>query len=192
MDFTDGAQFDPGFVQHISAFVPNIEYAYQSLNRYSNFGMKKQQFKMLLPKIKKLIENYTGFYMGCMLWASYIKNLDNTRILNNFGFGTDYNEEETLSEVDFIINYPEQFKKDVKYYTGQNYSVDIDTINILNAYRNFLKINHGFTKTEMTSDIVVPDNFKNIGKDEEILAKIEEVIETGNLKDLTAYRGKLF
>ena len=192
MDFKDGAQFDPGFVQHISAFVPNIEYAYQSLNRYSNFGMKKQQFKMLLPKIKKLIENYTGFYMGCMLWASYIKNLDNTRILNNFGFGTDYNEEETLSEVDFIINYLEQLKKDVKYYTGQNYSADTDTINILNAYGDFLKINQGFTKTEMTSDIVLPDNFKNIGKDEEILAKIEEVIETGNLKDLTAYCGKLF
>ena len=192
MDFKDGAQFDPGFVQHISAFVPNIEYAYQSLNRYSNFGMKKQQFKMLLPKIKKLIENYTGFYMGCMLWASYIKNLDNTRILNNFGFGTDYNEEETLAEVNFIIHYLEQLKKDVKYYTGQNYSVDIDTINILNAYGDFLKINQGFTKTEMTSDIVLPDNFKNIGKDEEILAKIEEVIETGNLKDLTAYCGKLF
>ena len=46
MDFKDGAQFDPGFVQHISAFVPNIEYAYGSLNRFKKIEKKKQQFKI--------------------------------------------------------------------------------------------------------------------------------------------------
>ncbi len=192
MDFKDGAQFDPGFVQHISAFVPNIEYAYGSLNRFKNFGMKKQQFKMLLPKIEHLLENYLGFYTGCILWASYIKNLDDTPLLNNFGFGCEYNEEETLSEVDFILNYIEQLKKDVKYYTGKDFSIDSTSLNILNAYRSFLKANEGFTKTEKTSDIVLPEGFKNTGKDEEVLSKIEEVIETGNLKDLISLSGKLF
>ena len=192
MDFKDGAQFDPGFVQHISAFVPNIEYAYGSLNRFKNFGMKKQQFKMLLPKIEHLLENYLGFYTGCILWASYIKNLDDTPLLNNFGFGYEYNEEETLSEVDFILNYIEQLKKDVKYYTGKDFSIDSTSLNILNAYRSFLKANEGFTKTEKTSDIVLPEGFKNTGKDEEVLSKIEEVIETGNLKDLISLSGKLF
>ncbi len=192
MDFKDGAQFDPGFIQHISAFVPNIEYAYGSLNRFKNFGMKKQQFKMLLPKIEQLIENYLGFYAGCMLWASYIKNLDDTPILNNFGLGSEYNEEETLSEVDFILNYIEQLKKDVKYYTGKEFSIDSNSINILEAYRSFLKANEGFTKTEKTSDIVLPEGFKNPGKDEEILSKIEEVVENGNLKDLISLSRKLF
>lgn len=191
MDFKDGAQFDPGFIQHISAFVPNIEYAYGSLNRFKNFGMKKQQFKMLLPKIEQLIENYLGFYAGCMLWASYIKNLDETPILNNFGLGSEYNEEETLSEVDFILNYIEQLKKDVKYYTGKDFSIDSNSINILEAYRSFLKANEGFTKTEKTSDIVLPEGFKNPGKDEEILSKIEEVVENGHLKDLISLSGKL-
>ena len=191
MDFKDGAQFDPGFIQHISAFVPNIEYAYGSLNRFKNFGMKKQQFKMLLPKIEQLIENYLGFYAGCMLWASYIKNLDDTPILNNFGLGSEYNEEETLSEVDFILNYIEQLKKDVKYYTGKEFSIDSNSINILEAYRSFLKANEGFTKTEKTSDIVLPEGFKNPGKDEEILSKIEEVVENGHLKDLISLSGKL-
>ena len=191
MDFKEGAQFDPGFVQHISAFVPNIEYAYGSLNRFKNFGMKKQQFKMLLPKIEHLLENYLGFYMGCMLWASYIKNLEDTPVLNNFGYGMDYDEKETLSEVDFILDYIEQLKKDVKYYTGKEFSLDSNSMNIIEAYRAFLKINDGFTKVQKTSDIKLPEGFKNTGKDEEILQKIEEVIETGSLKDLVALSGKL-
>lgn len=191
MDFKNGAQFDPGFVQHISAFVPNIEYAYGALNRYSNFGMKKQQFKMLLPKIQHLLENYLGFYMGCMLWASYIKELENTPLLNNFGYGCDYDEAETISEVDFILNYVEQLKKDVKYYTGKDFSIDTTSLNILEAYKTFLKENKGFTQVEKTSDIVIPKSFKKLGKDEESLQKIEEVIETGNLKELISLSGKL-
>ena len=192
MDFKDGAQFDPGFVQHISAFVPNIEYAYGNLNRYSNFGMKKQQFRMLLPKIEHLIENYLGFYMGCMLWASYIKELDEMPILGNFGFGSEYNEEETLSEVDFILDYLPQLKKDVKYYTGKDYDFSETGMQILNAYRSFLKANEGFTKLEKTSDIVITKEIKKLGKDEEVLKKIEEVTENGNLKSLIELSGKLF
>lgn len=191
MDFKDGAQFDPGFVQHISAFVPNIEYAYGSLNRFKNFGMKKQQFKMLLPKIEHLLENYIGFYTGCMLWASYIKNLDDTPVLNNFGYGCDYDETETLAEVDFIINYIDQLKKDVKYYTGKDFSLDTNSMNILEAYRAFLKANKGFTGVQKTSDITIPDSFKKIGRDETVLTKIEEVVENGNLKDLIALSGKI-
>ena len=29
IDTKDGVQFDPGFIQHISAFEPNIEYVYK-------------------------------------------------------------------------------------------------------------------------------------------------------------------
>ena len=30
IDIEDGVQFDPGFIQHISAFEPNIEYVYNT------------------------------------------------------------------------------------------------------------------------------------------------------------------
>lgn len=192
MDFKDGAQFDPGFIQHISAFVPNIEYAYSSLNRFRNFGMKKQQFKMLLPKIEQLLDNYLGFYTGCLLWAGYIKNLDNLQILGNLAFDCEYDENETLEEVNFIIDYIEQLKKDVKYYTGKDFEIEENKIKILNAYREFLKLNKGFTKTEKTDDIVMPASLKKITKDDEILAKIEEVTESGDLKELLSLVGKLF
>ena len=49
-------QFDPGFVRHMSAFVPNIEYVYSSLAQFRNFSQKKQQFKMYYPKIQSLLK----------------------------------------------------------------------------------------------------------------------------------------
>lgn len=50
MNFDNGAQFDPGFVQHMSAFVPNIEYIYAGLNRLKNFTLKKINSKCITLK----------------------------------------------------------------------------------------------------------------------------------------------
>lgn len=186
MNFDNGAQFDPGFVQHMSAFVPNIEYVYAGLNRLKNFTLKKNQFKMYYPKIQSLLKNYLGFYLGCILWAAYISQLDEKPILNNLCFGGEYLEKETLSEVDFIMDYIEQLKKDVKYYTGQDFTIDENSINILNAYREFLIANKGFVETKTTKDIKLPTNLKTPSeKDlEEILSGIEKVIDNGKLYEL--------
>ncbi len=186
MNFDNGAQFDPGFVQHMSAFVPNIEYVYAGLNRLKNFTLKKNQFKMYYPKIQSLLKNYLGFYLGCILWAAYISQLDEKPILNNLCFGGEYSEKETLSEVDFILDYIEQLKKDVKYYTGQDFTIDENSINILNAYREFLIANKGFVETKTTKDIKLPANLKTPSeKDlEEILSGIEKVIDNGKLYEL--------
>lgn len=186
MNFDNGAQFDPGFVQHMSAFVPNIEYIYAGLNRLKNFTLKKNQFKMYYPKIQSLLKNYLGFYLGCILWATYISQLDEKPILNNLCFGGEYSEKETLSEVDFILDYIEQLKKDVKYYTGQDFTIDENSINILNAYREFLIVNKGFVETKTTKDIKLPTNLKTPSeKDlEEILSGIEKVIDNGKLYEL--------
>ena len=187
IDIKDGVQFDPGFIQHISAFEPNIEYVYNTLSTCRNFNQKKMQFKMFYPKIQSLLKNYLGFYLGCILWAVYIKNLDDEKpILNNLCFGGEYSENDTLEEVDFIKKYIEQLKKDVKYYTGQNFPIDSQSLNILDAYRNFLKENKGFVETKTTKDIKLPEGFKTPSdKDlKEILEGIEKVIENGKLYEL--------
>ncbi len=182
----DGVQFDPGFIKHISAFVPNIEYVYNTLNSCGNFNRKKQQFKMFYPKIQSLLKNYLGFYLGCILWAVYIKSLDNKKILNNLCFGGEYSENDTLNEVNFIEKYIEQLKKDAKYYTGQNFSIDAESLNILSAYREFLKANKGFVKSETTNDIKLPQDLKPPSKKdlEEIIAGIEKVTDNGKLYEL--------
>lgn len=186
IDIEAGVQFDPGFIQHISAFEPNIEYVYDTISTCRNFNQKKMQFKMFYPKIQSLLKNYLGFYLGCILWAVYIKNLDEKPILNNLCFGGEYSENDTLEEIDFIKKYIEQLKKDVKYYTGQNFSIDSQSLNILDAYRNFLKENKGFVETKTTKDIKLPEGFKTPSdKDlKEILEGIEKVIENGKLYEL--------
>lgn len=184
MDFENGVQFDPGFIQHMSAFIPNIEYVYNTLAAYRDFNRKKQQFRMYYPKIQSLLKNYIGFYLGCILWAVYIKQFDNKPIINNLCYGGEYDEKESLGEVDFIINYLEQLKKDVKYYTGQNFSIDSTSMNILEAYRAFLKSNEGFVKTQTTNDIKIPGSFKTPDDLEEIHKEIEKVVENGKLYEL--------
>ncbi len=186
-------QFDPGFVKHMSAFVPNIQYVYNSLLQFKNFNQKKMQFKMYFPKIQKLIQNYMGFYVGCILWAIYIKQFENEEILNNLCFGGEYSDEETLAEVDFIREYLDQLKKDVKYYIGQDYSYDENYLKILEIYREFLKINKGFVKTQKTNDLIIPSNIKSISKDDLDLVskKIDKVVEDGSLYSLLELTDKV-
>ena len=64
---------------------------------------------------------------------------------------------------------------------------------ILAAYREFLKENKGFVETKTTADIVIPKSFKTPDKKglDEILNKIEEVIDNGKLKDLYALAEKV-
>lgn len=186
IDTKDNVQFDPGFIQHMSAFEPNIQYVYNSLNSCRNFNQKKMQFKMFYPKIQSLLKNYLGFYLGCILWAVYIKSLGEKPIAGNLCYGGDFSETETLEEVDFIKSYIEQLKKDAKYYLGQNFSIDEESIKVLDAYREFLKLNEGFVKVQTTADVKLPASLKSVDEAglKEILVGIEQVIENGKLHEL--------
>lgn len=193
IDTKDNVQFDPGFIQHMSAFEPNIQYVYNSLNSCRNFNQKKMQFKMFYPKIQSLLKNYLGFYLGCILWAVYIKSLGEKPIAGNLCYGGDFSETETLEEVDFIKSYIEQLKKDAKYYLGQNFSIDEESIKVLDAYREFLKLNEGFVKVQTTADVKLPASLKSVDEAglKEILVGIEQVIENGKLHELFALSEKV-
>lgn len=181
--------FDPGFIPHMSAFVPNIEYLYDMIGQFRNFNQKKQQFKLFYPKIQSLLKSYLGFYLGCMLWAVYIKQFDDAKIMNNLCFGGEYDDVESLGEVDFIKSYIEQLKKDAKYYAGQEFVIDEISLKILDSYREFLKLNEGFVKTQSTNDIKIPKNLKTPKNLEEINKEIEQVCKNGKLSELLPLAG---
>ena len=186
INLENGVPFDPGYVQYISAIVPNIQYFYGELNKYKNFGQKKNQFKMVFPKLDQLINNYIGFYAGCILWAQVIKDMDKP-IINNFCCGGEYNEDETLQEVRFLKEYLEVLPKDVKYYIGKDYNISPDTFKILDLYEEFLKANEGFVKVEKTSDLKIPDTCKPLDDNKKMLEKIEEIVDNGKLSELREY-----
>lgn len=192
-DFTDGVQFDPGFIRHLNAFVPSIEYIYSDLNSFKKFNQKKLRFKMYYHKLHNLIDTYIGFYLGCILWAACVKDMDKP-LLNNLCHGGEFDEKETTAEVRFVREYLEQFKKDTKYYMGQDYIIDELQTKILDEYEDFLNINKGFINTQKSSEIELNKGVKSLSEAEKeiITDKIAEVIESGDFKELYPLNEKLF
>ena len=179
--------FDPGFAQHTTILSINLEYIYSGINAFKNFGQKKMKFKMAYPKILKMIDNNAGFCLGCILWAVYIKSLGDLKIDGNPCLGDTYNEAESVEEIDYSINYYEQLKKDAKYYLGVNYEVNPQCLEILNLYREFLTLNENFVNTKTTDDVKLPESVKIPEQKylDQIHSKIQEVIKSGELLDLT-------
>jgi len=180
-------KFDPGFAQHTTILSINLEYIYSKINSFKNFGQKKTSFKFNYNQITRMVENNVGFCLGSLLWAVYIKSLGDVNIEGNPCYGDTFDKDETCGEIDFSIKYFEQLKKDAKYYLGQNYEVKPLYITILNLYKEFLLENKNFVSTKTTNDIVLPKDFV-VPSDSDlkkINSKIEDVIKSGNLLDLT-------
>lgn len=188
--------FDPGYAKHTTILSINAEYIYANIAQFKNFGQRKMKFKACYPQIIKMVDNNVGFCLGCLLWAVYIKSLGNLQIEGNPCLGDTYNKEETIEEADYSINFFEKLKKDAKYYINENYEINPLHVKILELYKEFLTLNCGFVNTKTTNDIILPEGFKTPSKEdlEKIHSKIQEVIKSGKLLDLTevlnlAYEG---
>lgn len=178
--------FDPGFAQHTTILSINVEYIYAAINQFKNFGQKKMKFKMLYPQIINMVNNNVGFCLGCLLWAVYIKSHDSAIIEGNPCLGDTYNEEESVEEVDYSIQYFTQLQKDAKYYLGTTYEINPKYIEVLEIYKDFLTLNKNFVETKISNDIILPNNIKIPDQNdlEKIYTKIHDVIKTGKLIDL--------
>ena len=77
----------------------------------------------------------------------------------------------------------------MKYYTGQNFSIDTESLNILAAYREFLKANKGFVETKTTNDIKIPQRLKTPTEKDlaELLDGIKKDIKN-RIKNTIRYR----
>lgn len=182
----EGLEFDPGFAPYILAFLGSVEVIYGEINRFKNFSQKKLKFMQYHKKILELFNNNAGFYVGCLMWAAYLKTQPEQKILSNHCLGREYNEEENVSEVDFMLEFPNLFKKDMKYFLGQNYEFNPQVIALLEAYKEFLVLNKGFVNTEKNTDIVLPSSVKTENS-EEYKLMIDKVLETKDLSKLLEY-----
>lgn len=189
MDFSKGVLFDPGYSKYTLAFSQNIDAAYNVLFSMKALHQRKFKFQMVYPQLLKLLEHTVSFYLGCLLWAAYIKqSFENEpkEILDNDYLGKTVNEEQLLFEVNYAISYIEKLKKDCKYYLGKTCNIPEDWTYVLNVYKEFLTANNYLTQAKMTSDILLPKQIKKIESPdlEKVLSIIEEVTKTGELKDL--------
>lgn len=176
--------FDPGYAKYTGILSVNMEYIYTNINKFKNFGQRKNQFKMYYQKILLFVNNNVAFCLGSLLWASYIKSLGNDEIMNNPCIGGEYNEAEVVEEIDFSKEFFNQLKKDVKYYLNLDYEINPKYLKVLDVYREFLTLNEGFINTKMTDDIKLPPELKTPKDMKAVNDKIQEVVKTGMLTDL--------
>ena len=189
MDFSKGVLFDPGYSKYTLPFSSNIDAAYNMLFTIKSPHQRKFKFQMLYPQLLKLLEHTVSFYLGCLLWASFISNNfadDPKDILENSYIGKTVKEDEMLFEVNYAISYIEKLKKDCKYYLGKNCNIPEDWTKILSAYKEFLTLNEFLTTAKTTSDIKLPASLVKPSPDDlnKILEIVESVISTGNLPEL--------
>ncbi len=182
-----GLEFDPGFAPYILAFRGTVEYLYMDINRFKNLSQRKMKFRQYYKKFLELFNNNLGFYIGCLMWAAYLKTQSKQEILNNNCFNQEYDEEANVSDTDFMIRFLELFPKDMKYFLGEDYKIDKQELKILEMYKEFLIINKGFVKTKYNTDIQLPEGMRTEGA-ETFKEKIDEVIKNEDLSKLLEYK----
>ena len=182
-----GLEFDPGFAPYIMAFRGTVEYLYMDINRFKNLSQRKMKFRQYYKKFLELFNNNLGFYVGCLMWAAYIKTQPEQDILNNNCLDGEYNEEENVSDVDFMIKFLELLPKDMKYFLGMNYEINPEDLKILEMYKEFLTINKGFVNSKKNTDILLPSVMKTYGA-ENFKDKIDEVLKIEDLSKLLEYK----
>lgn len=77
---SEDLEFDPGFAPYILAFRGTVEYLYMDINRFKNLSQRKMKFRQYYKKFLELFNNNLGFYVGCLMWAAYIKTQPWSRI----------------------------------------------------------------------------------------------------------------
>lgn len=182
-----GLEFDPGFAPYILAFSGTLDYLYADINRFKNFSQKKLKFRQYYKKILDIFNNNLGFYIGCLLWACYIKSQPEQEILNNHCFGKVYDEKANVEETELVIKFVQLFPKDIKYFLNEMYEFPPKTLEILNLYKEFLIINKGFVDTKTSTDLKLPENIK-IENAENYKQIIDSVLKEEDLSKLIGYK----
>ena len=181
-----GLEFDPGFGPYILAFAGSVEYMYMDINRFKNLSQKKMKFMQYHKKMVDIFNNNLGFYVGCLMWAAYIKTQPQQEILSNHCFGKEYNPDENVSDTQFMLQFTELFPRDMKYFLSKPFSFDEKTIELIKVYEEFLVLNKGFVETKYNTDIKLPSAVK-VEKAETYKEEIEKVLKTEDLSNLLEY-----
>ena len=177
--------FDPGYAPLVIESIGQTGYTYYMFSAIRDVKIKKMNFLGVSLKLEKLLKINAAFYLGCLLWATYIKSHKNAQIEGNQLLGEECSEEEYTTEIDFLIDFiQDNFPRDYKYFKNKVYEPDKRYLPIFKTYRDFLVLNKGFVKTQKTDEIILPKNIKNVSQQdlEKIYNKVMQVINSQNME----------
>ena len=180
--------FDPGYSRCILGISENIEFMYGVFQAsYMPIKQKKFQFSVMLPKIKETLNQNIAFYLGCLLWASYIKTIKGAAVEDNPCLNDEYNEENSTHDISYLIEFVTKIlDKDSRYYISKPYETNPKHLEILKNYLEFIKLNKGFVKLKTTSDLILPKSLKPLddASSKIVKEKIDEAIKNKKLSNL--------
>ena len=186
--------FDPGFSQFAAAFPKEaFEYLGEIADLKQNH-QKKFAFINLENQIVPVIKLCASFYLGCILWGSYLfwkYKSDVREIEGNPLLSTNEKEEEFnySHEIDFIIKFVEKFEKSAQFYLKRASRINPEYLKYFKSYKQFVELNNNFINLKFTNEIKLPvevAHFENHSdkKLDELKQKIDELINTGNLENI--------
>ena len=184
---SDKVKFDPGIGNLVIDFNNFINDVYSQLMSFRTIHQKRARFKLYSNKIITNMKNNIAFYLGCLLWAYHIKNVnaDNPKEIEGNIFLNLTEEEKNnydyMIQVNFMENYFDSYERDFLYYTGQETKIPEEWKSILALYIEFLEKNKGFINTKTTEDIILPDLLSNKKISEDINTIIQDTIEKKDL-----------
>ena len=184
---SDKVKFDPGIGNFVIDFNNFINDIYSQLMSFRTIHQKRARFKLYSNKIITNMKNNIAFYLGCLLWAYHIKNVnaDNPKEIEGNIFLNLTEEEKNnydyMIQVNFMENYFDSYERDFLYYTGQETKIPEEWKSILALYIEFLEKNKGFINTKTTEDIILPDLLSNKKISEDINTIIQDTIEKKDL-----------
>lgn len=184
---SDKVKFDPGIGNFVIDFNNFINDVYSQLMSFRTIHQKRARFKLYSNKIITNMKNNIAFYLGCLLWAYHIKNVnaDNPKEIEGNIFLNLTEEEKNnydyMIQVNFMENYFDSYERDFLYYTGQETKIPEEWKSILALYIEFLEKNKGFINTRTTEDIILPDLLSNKKISEDINMIIQDTIEKKDL-----------
>ncbi|GBF23022.1 hypothetical protein tpqmel_0426 [Candidatus Gastranaerophilus sp. (ex Termes propinquus)] len=186
--------FDPGYsdcIEHIGKTFDELHGALVSIH---NPKQKRARFAALYPRIVKTVEENVAFYLGCLLWAAYLKNKPGVEIEGNTCLSPEYDRENSLYEINALIDYVSVgLNRDSKYYLNKTYEPSPLCIRILEVYKDFLDKNEGLHKTKSTDDILLPKSIEALGTQEleGIFKDIKAAIAAKDILSLMKYGNKI-
>lgn len=197
-EFKDTVPFDPGYSSLSFSFMGNMMIAMQEYNALKAPHQKKFWLMKSEDSLVEFIEKSTAFYLGCMLWGSFIHFKFKNEPKKITGNNTEGLSEEELkdfdcaSEVKAILEYIKTFDRDCKYFLKHPAKIKSEITKILESYVEFAQINNNFIGVNKTSDIKTPTTFaffKKLSEKEldKLCDEIFTVIESGKIEGLLSF-----
>lgn len=193
MTFTENKKqkisFDPGFSKFASKFPDDAIKYLEEIAALKQNHQRKFAFTNLENQIIPIIKDTTAFYLGCILWGSYVFWKYKTEIAELEGNTTlllseeDKNNLNYCDEIDYVLKFIEKFEKAAKYYHNRSSRINPQHTKYIEIYKQFVILNNHFKTLQFSNEIKLPAEMSHFEQHSEqklddLKQKIYEIINS--------------